>query len=126
MADAICLQDWTSVQGNSGYFLYQAFNSMVEIPAYQDVAVYADISAVSNATLYLQTGADVDPLLWITMVNHSGALIKFSTVGTQAIQVCRSADFNLVGRFVRWAVSGTSTFSITFRVWLSLQKSPVR
>ncbi len=122
MSDTVCLQEWTSILGN-GNSVTQSVGGWVDLPPYQDVALYVEISANSAATLTLQTSPTREEAYFIPLTNALGSPVAYTGSGLQTVlvySVANSAE-QVLARFLRWSVSGSGSWFITFRVWLSVQ-----
>ena len=135
MGDALCLQPWISVSGNSNTVV-QDEADWVEIVGHQDVAIYAEVAFVPSqaavTNLEIQTAPAKDDALFgasISAVDYM-ASYGFSTsppLGVQAITIVRWATVALPGppsRWLRWRVIfGAADTTITFRLWLNLNRA---
>ncbi len=132
MGHSVCLQPWTTVNGNAGATLVQDEALWVDVGGAKDVAIYLEISyadTTGHNLIRLQTSPTKDeasffgnpnPLTggpFLASFDTSGA-----TLGLQPIEVVRFATASLttpLSRFVRWSVT-FAIDEITFRIWLNL------
>lgn len=125
MAHSICLQDWTTIQGNANTITQQEI-AYLNLLGYQDLVAYVEIAAISAATLSLQTSPTKDSAFFSNLTNSGGSALTYNTSGLQTLKMVRMSDGNVpLSRYVRWtAASGAGPFSITFRIWLNLTQAP--
>jgi hypothetical protein len=122
MSDTVCLQEWTSILGNSNSVI-QSQDKWVDLPPYQDVALYVEISANSSASLTIETSPTREEVFFAPLKDALGTPIAYTGSGLQGVAVYSAANgaAQLPARFMRWKVSGSGSWTIGFRVWLSVQ-----
>lgn len=136
MANALCLQDWTTIQGSSNT-ITQNEDSYLEIANYQDVAIYCEVAQVVGANVTspvnidVQTSPTKDEVFFAGTATTGNTWVvnfPFTTTasGLQPLQISRwSTTANSpLGKYLRWRVRfSTSSQSITFRLWASLNQA---
>jgi hypothetical protein len=137
MAHSACLQDWITITGNTSTTVIQAEADWLQIPSFQDIIFYTEVSSVTNAnttTLSVQTSPTKDDVFFNAGVGGAGnayvasySLSSATSAGVQSLQVVRWATTTTQApsKFLRWKlafpVAGPTT--ITFRIWLSLNQA---
>lgn len=121
MPQAVLLQDWTSVQGNSSSdSVTQSADTWLDLSPYSDVVFFFDRKDFSGSglTIRFQTSPTTDDSLFQDM-----ATVSVSATGvTQTI--VRFADASVpLARWVRWKVDASAAWRLTFRVWTTVRSS---
>lgn len=119
MAESMLLQDWTTAEG-------QAASAAVAMPAEEwpdlgacvEVVFHAEIAAWSGTggLISLQSAPDLDEHLFLTM-----ATVAF-TAASPASRVVRLTSARPLSRWVRWRITATSAWKLTFRVWMTVRR----
>lgn len=137
MAHTVCVQDWITISGDAGQRITQAESDWIQVPSFQDVVAYCEISSLSSgggATLDLQTSPTKDESFFGAAISGgSPYLVSFPlsitsfTSGVQNLQVVHwaSATNQPLARFVRWRLicASTAPTTVTFRLYLSLNQA---
>lgn len=115
MAEAILLQNWTTIHLAGAGDVVQTDTDWLDLEAFTDIAGYVTTKEASGLRpeLHLETAPARDNDLFQPMVTIS--LVPTSQV--TAIVRYESASVPLA-RWVRWRVSATAVAVVTFRVWL--------
>lgn len=121
MPQAMLLQDWISIQGNSSSdSVIQSADTWKDLSLYTDVVFYLERKDYSGSTLTLhyQTSPTQDDSLFQDMDT-----VSISATGlTQTVVRFASATTPLA-RWVRWKVDAAAAWRLTFRVWMVVRAS---
>ena len=136
MAHGFMLQDWLTLTGVNSQVIVQPEADYAQLPGFQDVACYLEVSNLSNTNVTnidLQTSPTKDEVLFGASQTANPYLVRYglssaSAAGVQLIKVARwaSAADQLLAEFIRWKVTFPSTAgptTLTFRIWLSLNQA---
>jgi hypothetical protein len=127
--NSLCLQDWLTVGGAANYSAIQAVDDYLDLSPFGSVAVYVDISAYSGTptpTLYLETSPAKIDSFFAAATNAGGASTRYTPIGTgaQSVIVVRFEDGGApAARWLRWRISSSGAWSMTFRVWFNVVQS---
>lgn len=117
MADSIRLQPWVSLSGaSSAIVVLQHEVGYADLCGHSSLVVYAEVSDLSGGPyLTYQTSPTRDEGLWANMASALSPSLGLNTT------ILRYDDAAVPpARWVRWRASGeSSSWRITFRIWLS-------
>lgn len=124
MAHAVCLQEWATVQGaSSTTVVHQDEQSWLNLAAFQDVALYLDVADFGGDPLpVVESAPSKDEPVFQALFRGAGPI---GSTGLQPLRIARFADNRPppLATWVRWSISGSSAWSLTFRIWLSVVPS---
>src|SRR5579871_140132 len=131
---SVLFQPWLCVEGGANTNAFQTAADWLDVSDFQSVVPYVEISNISGtgATLTLQTGPSYDlasgtTALYLKLQDGSGNGSTWTTVGVQTLRAFRFSDGQLPpAQYLRWWMTGTSAWSITFRMVLGLHERPGR
>lgn len=121
MAHSYLLQDWTTVNGAASGTVKQGEDRYLDLAGYQDVALYLDVGTSSPTGLTV--AVETSPL---KEDGHFQAMYTFSslTTGLQALGIVRWASASVpLARFVRWKITASTAWNVTFRLWINANQA---
>jgi hypothetical protein len=142
MSHVLMIQDWLTVSApaSAATTIIQNESSWLHVPGYADGCFYIEISqfaptAVSGNNLYIQTSPTKDSAFFDGVITGSqpGYLVRAdlstAAVGMQPLKIARWADASpvqVLAKFLRWklvVVSNVTAFSMTFRIWATMNQA---
>jgi hypothetical protein len=142
MSHALMIQDWLSVSApaSAATTIIQDEASWHHVAGYADACFYIEISqfvptGVAGDFLYIQTSPTKDSNFFDAVASGSQpgylARVDLSTasVGVQPLKIARWADaaaIQTLAKFIRWkivVVSNATAFSMTFRIWATMNQA---
>src|ERR1700687_3050074 len=109
------LQDWTTIRGGTATVTQQE-TDWLDLSLYQDAVFWVLISSSTNTpTLSLQTSPSEDDVFFQSMVTGIPMLSSATPTIAQALMMSTNTITPLA-RFVRWQITGTTTWDATFRI----------
>ncbi len=110
-------QDWTTIRGGVTT-VTQGETEWLDLEACEDVFFWVQVSNVDgNPTLTYQTSPTLDDSLFTSMLTTPITLVGNGSVVVTPVLMLTSAV--PLARFVRWQLSGTPTWDVTFRVMVA-------
>ena len=109
------LQQWLTVGGAVSVVGLQGEDHYLDLGAYRDIVVYPEIGfSTSGTTLAVQTS----PIKDGAMFSNMASWVPTGT-GTLTPAVVQFASSSVpLARYVRWRISNSSAWSVTFRIWV--------
>ena len=139
MSNAVMLQDWITITGGGtaspNNVIIQNEANWLDVSGYQDVCVYFQLGANSNASatvVSIQTSPTKDEAFFAAKIGSTAALATFSTTsgttpGVQTLVASRWAtEANQpLSKYLRWLATFPtgSAATLTFRIWLTLNQA---
>ena len=118
MGIALLLQDWVTIGGGTGATaVAQPESGWIDVSLYQDLVSYIEIADYAPATpipsIAIQSAPTREESYFRDLVTRSASI----TVG---VDIARFASASSPpSRWLRWRISGTPTWRVTFRIWLN-------
>lgn len=119
------LQPWVTIRGPANVVITQGASGWLDLRGYRDIVLWTEVAEVSNvgtgdpATLSYETCPTTDDVLF------AAAVAPFLPApGVQVNVVHRDTAGVPLARWLRWqlAEAPSSTWDITFRVWVSASR----
>ena len=113
---AFVLQDWVTIQGGAAT-ITQSEQDWLDLSPYQDVTFWLHVTQASGSpSVTYQTSPSEDDVLFQSMTGSAVALAGGTVTVTKVIMESAPAP---VARFVRWQVTGTPPWQVTFRIFVA-------
>lgn len=119
MANSMLFQDWMTLKGRSA-------SDVVVMPAMRyadllhavDVIFHTEISNSSgtDGTIHYQTAPTPDDALF-----EDAATVLFTASSPDATIVRFASASTPISRYVRWKLTASAAWEITFRVWMTIR-----
>ena len=110
---AFTLQDWTTIQGGVVTVL-QGEEGYLDLTPYQDVIFWLDVrQATGTPGVTYQTSPTKDESLFQGMVTAVAMAAASTPTVTKALL---SSATTPIARYLRWSITGTVSWSATFRI----------
>lgn len=122
MPHAYLMQDWTTVTAGASGTVKQGEDRYLDLSGYQDVAIYLEVgtSSPTGLTLDVETSPNKEDTYFKSMTTFTSPVAGLTS--PPAVVRWSSATIPLA-RFVRWKITASSAWSITFRIWLSCNQA---
>jgi hypothetical protein len=113
------MQRWITVRGAASHTTAQPESAWLDLGRFRDCGLFYEVSDTSGSPLLdFQSAPTRDSTLMRSV--HTGA-VGTPTIGVSTLSLLGlgGASTNPVSRYLRWSVTSSSAWSITFRVWAS-------
>lgn len=111
----LILQEWTTIRGGVTTVTQQE-TDWLDVTPYQDAVFYVQVAKLTNSpTLSLQTAPTADESLFVSM---AGSIALNSSLTLVPVYMLPSPT--PIARFVRWQLTGSPTWDVTFRIVVAL------
>lgn len=120
MGASVMLTDWITLKGNSSSDeVVQSMREWIDASQYADCAVYLAVRDYSGSpTVHYETSPTEDEVFWQDMDS-----VAVTSTTSQLTKVLYSSASVPVARYIRYKVTATAAWSLTFKVGVVLKNA---
>jgi hypothetical protein len=114
LAHSFVIQDWLLLEGGGNSTFTQPENSWLDLSDYQDVTFFLLVNQTSTGnTISYQTSPDKTDSVFQNMAPAVTLAASATPTVTQVLMLSAAVP---LARWVRWQISGTGSWSVSFRL----------